>query len=96
MTATQSTINSKQYFAVARQINKVLREYKGDGLNPEVKVVHRGTDGLLILLNDDAYALAEYRGRIQDLFHADGTFVVGDDDLYIEPFDSNMAFKVCR
>lgn len=89
-------VNKTQYKAVASIINRILRQSDGGGLKPRVEVLERGTDGLVILLNDDAYDLAEYKGRVQDLFHTGETFVVEDDDFYLEPFDSNMTFKVAR
>ncbi len=88
--------NSTYYNKVAKIINNTLLDYKGMGLNPEVKVLDRGEDGLLIILNDDCYDLAQYKGKVQDMFYAGETFVVGDYDFYLEPFDSHMAYKLSQ
>lgn len=89
------TINKTHYNIVAARINKVLKGYAaGTDMKPRVEVLERGTDGLIILMNDEAYEIAERPGTIQDLFYTGTVFVVGDDDLYIEPYDSKMAFKV--
>jgi len=89
------SITKATYNTIASRINKVLKTLDGEGLEPRVEVLERGSDGLVILLNDDAYDLAEYKGIAQDLFHdVDGSvYNINGDCYYLEPLDC-MSFKV--
>ncbi len=93
------TITKATYNTIESRINKVLKSYDDNSglhaLQPRVEVLERGSDGLVILLNDDAYDLAEFKGQVQDLFHdVDGSvYNIAGDCYYLEPFDS-MTFKV--
>lgn len=94
-TATQ--ITKAHYNAVAGQLNRIMRtRFTDSTLQPRVSVLERGTDGLIILMNDDAHDLADRSGYVQDLFHTGEVFVVGDHDFYLEAYDSDMAFKLAE
>ena len=89
-------ISIVKYDKVARIINLELKSFDGMGLRPRIESMVRGTDGNILILNEDAYDLAQYKGRVQDLLYTGMTFVVGDDDFYLEPFDSSMTFKLAK
>jgi len=91
-----TTINKTQYEAVAKQINKLVNSFDTAGLDLHVSVLERGTDGLVLLLSDDLYDVAQYAGSVQDLLYTGEIFVVGDNDFYLEPFDSSMTFKLAQ
>lgn len=88
MKATKST-----YKTIASRINRELKAFDGEGLTPRVEVLERGSDGLVLLLNEDAYDFAKISGRVEDIIYGENVYVIGDNDFYLEPFDS-MTLKV--
>lgn len=89
-----TTINKAQYSKAASIVNKVLRQYSQGSFKPSVSVVDRGTDGYIILMNDDAFDIAAKAFAVEEIFYAGEAIVIGDDDFYLEAFDSRMAFKL--
>ena len=43
-----------------------------------------------LCVNDTLYDLLQRKGTAQDLFYADETYVVGNNDYYLEPVNSYM------
>lgn len=72
------------YEAVARTINSSLRQYDDGDFKPRVSVVMFAGEYHLFT-NNEAFGLTEKPGHAQDLLYADNTYVVGDEDIYIEP-----------
>jgi hypothetical protein len=91
------------YQRVANIINKIARDYTGLGLAPRVEVV-TVNDKLgsyiqkyKLVMNEDMYDLAEYKGIIQDMFYSDeAPFVVGDHDFYLEPYSNRMDWVLAE
>lgn len=81
------------YEIIAKRINKELKAFDGEGLAPRVEVLERGSDGLVLLLNDDAYDFAKISRKVEDIIYGENVYVIGDNDFYLEPFDG-MTLKV--
>lgn len=89
-----SAIKKSQYEKVASIINTKLKPFRLGGLNPEIGVLERGSDGLVLIMNDDLYDLSNTSGYVEDLlYNSENTYVIGNHDLYLEPFDS-LTFKL--
>ncbi|MBS4040380.1 MAG: hypothetical protein KGZ81_07235 [Flavobacteriales bacterium] len=88
MTATKT-----HYEIIAKRINKELKAFDGEGLTPRVEAFERGSDGMVILLNDDAYDFCEFSRRVEDIIYGENVYVIGNNDFYLEPFDG-MTLKV--
>lgn len=84
-------MNKATYEEVATQINSCLKQYDEGDYKPRVSVVLFADDWNLFT-NNEAYALTEKAGVIQDLFYADEVYTVGDEDLYIEPAYGSRYF----
>lgn len=93
---TTTKITKAHYHAVAGQINRLLKKWHNQGIKPRISVLERGTDGTVLILNDDAMDLLEYDGHLENLLYTGEVFVVGDHDFYLEPFDSKMTFKLAE
>lgn len=92
-----ANVEKKKYEAVAGVLNKVLKtRFSSDGFAPRVEAIERGSDGHIILMNEDCHDMADCKGYLQDIFYAGETIVVGDDDFYLEPYSDSMSFKVAR
>lgn len=81
------------YEIIAKRINKQLKDFDGEGLAPRVEVLLRGSDGYVLLLNDDAYDYAKTSRRVENIIYGENVYVIGDNDFYLEPLDS-MSLKV--
>lgn len=84
-------MNKQTYQEVASIINKQLRKYDNGDFKPRVSVVCFADDWNLFT-NNEAASLLEDKGKPQDMFYADEVYVVGDDDLYIEPVLGSRYF----
>lgn len=83
-------INKSTYTKVASIINKRLSILDDGDYKPRVSVVNTqtmgyGFDKYSLATNNELTALTDKPSMAQDMFFADETYVVGDDDLYIEP-----------
>lgn len=83
-------MNKSAYTKVATAINKHLSIHDNGDYKPRVSVVNTskmgyGFDKYSLFSNNELAGLLEKPSRAQDLFYGDGVYVVGDDDLYIEP-----------
>jgi hypothetical protein len=89
-------MTKKDYEKVASIINTTLRQYyKDDTLKPQVIVTdtrHMGAycDRWSLVVNDDLFDLLQRSGLAQNLFYADEIYTVGDNDLYIEPYNKTL------
>ncbi len=89
-------MNKVTYDKVASIINATLRRnYRDVMLLPKVEVldtrdVSSYCDKWSLAPNNDLLELLQRQGTAQDLFYADETYTVGDDDLYIEPYNSYL------
>ncbi len=86
-------MNKTIYTEVAQAINAALKNYDDTDFKPRVSVidtkdVSKYCDNWSLSINDELYGLLQIPGRPQDLFYADEIYVVGDNDLYIEPYNS--------
>lgn len=92
-------MNKVNYDKVASIINATLRAYyKDDVLKPRVEVRNTSDQGKYcdkwsLAVNEDLYDLIQRTGTAQNLFYADEIYTVGDNDLYIEPFN-NWLFNL--
>lgn len=91
---TTTKITKAHYNAVAGQVNRLLKKWHGQGVKPRISVLERGTDGTVLILNEDAMDLLQYDGQLENLLYTGEVFVVGDNDFYLEPYDSKMTFKL--
>jgi len=96
-------ITKMDYQRVANIINKIAREHTGQGLAPRVEVVTVNDkfgsyiQKYKLVMNEDMYDMAEYKGIIQDIFYSDEVpFVVGDKDLYLEAYSSRMDWTLAE
>ena len=88
-------MNKTTYTEVAQAINAALKNYDDTEFKPRVQVIntkHMGhyCDNWSLAANDELYGLLQIPGLPQDLFYADEIYVVGDNDLYIEPYNSYL------
>ncbi len=81
------------YDKAATIINKVLKQYDDEAFTPRVSVLDTANHGYgfgkySLVVNDTAYDLIQLKGMAQDIFYADETIVIGDNDYYLEPINS--------
>lgn len=89
-------MNKSAYTQVASIINSKLKQYDYNEFKPRVTIFDSSNvdpqfcDKWSLAANNELMSLLEQKGLAQDLFYSDNTYVVGDDDLYIEPYNSRL------
>ena len=82
-------ITKSTYEKIASRLNEELKAFDAENLTPRVEVLERGSDGLVLLLNEDLYDLAQF----SEPELLEGIYKVGKFEFYLEPFDT-MSLKV--
>lgn len=86
-------MNKSTFTSVASIINKEFAKLDRGDFKPRVSVVNTeempenmGFDKWSLFVNNDGLSIIEHtKGKAQDMFYSDEVYVVGDNDLYIEP-----------
>lgn len=86
-------MNKQTYEEVASIINKELTKHDVGDFKPRVSVV-KFADEWNLFTNNEAAVVLEKQGNAQDMFYADEVYIVGDDDLYIEPVLGSRYFSL--